>query len=189
MKQAILSVEGVSKSFGGLRALDQVNIELKQGQIKALVGPNGAGKTTLFNMITGVDFANEGTVKFKGKDITGLAPYKVNQFGLARTFQILRLFENLTALENAKVGCHRWTEVGWIRGCLRTPKVHSEEKNVEEKSLQCLEKVGLTKVAHQSAGKLPLGQRKLLEVARALASDPALLLLDEPAAGLNDSET
>lgn len=189
MSQNILTISNVSKHFGGLKAVDNVNLEIKKGQIKALVGPNGAGKTTLFNLITGADFPNSGTVKFSGEDITSLPPHKVNSLGIARTFQILRLFGKLTALENAKIGCHRWTHVGPLHGCLRTPRVRQEEELVNQKAEECLEKVGLSRIAHQLAGNLPLGQRKLLEVARALASNPELLLLDEPAAGLNDSET
>lgn len=189
MNQDILTVNNISKHFGGLMAVSNVNLEVKKGQIKALVGPNGAGKTTLFNLITGAYIPNSGTVNFAGKDITSLPPYKVNSLGIARTFQILRLFGKLTALENAKIGCHRWTNTGPFRGCLRTPRVRKEEELVNQKAEECLEKVGLSKVAHQLAANLPLGQRKLLEVARALASDPELLLLDEPAAGLNDRET
>lgn len=189
MEQAILTINNVSKHFGGLMAVDKVNLEIKKGQIKALVGPNGAGKTTLFNLITGTDFPKSGTVKFSGKDITGLPPHKVNQQGIARTFQILRLFGKLTVLENVKIGCHRWTHIGPVRGCLHTPRVRQEEELVTQKAEECLEKVGLGRVAHQLAGNLPQGQRKLLEVARALASNPELLLLDEPAAGLNESET
>ena len=189
MNQDILTVNNISKHFGGLMAVSNVNLEVKKGQIKALVGPNGAGKTTLFNLITGADVPNSGTVNFAGKDITGLPPHKVNSLGIARTFQILRLFGKLTALENVKIGCHRWTHIGPFRGCLRTPQVRKEEELVNQRAEECLAKVGLSKAAHQLAANLPLGQRKLLEVARALASNPELLLLDEPAAGLNDSET
>lgn len=189
MEQAILSINEVSKRFGGLPAVDKVSLRVRKGQIKALVGPNGAGKTTLFNLITGTYPANEGRIEFAGKDITGHQPHMVNSYGLARTFQILRLFDKLTALDNVKIGCHPWTQTGPLGGFFLTPKVRREEELVREKALECLEMVGLTKVAGQLAGNLPLGQRKLLEVARALASQPQLLLLDEPAAGLNDSET
>lgn len=189
MSKIVLSIDGVSKSFGGLQALYRVSIEVQEGQIKALVGPNGAGKTTLFNLITGADSINEGNIKFFDKNITGLRPHEINSLGVARTFQILRLFDKLTTLENVKVGCHRWTKVGLLQGCLRTPKVRREEELVKEKALACLNRVGLAKVVDKLAGNLSLGQRKLLEVARALASEPSLLLLDEPAAGLNDSET
>lgn len=189
MKQALLSINGVSKRFGGLQAVDQVSLQVQKGQIKALVGPNGAGKTTLFNLITGTYLSDHGSIGFSGKDITGSPPHKVNQYGMARTFQILRLFNKLSALENVKVGCHRWTKVGVAHGCLRTAAVRKEEKMINEKSMESLERVGLADSAKQLAGNLPLGKRKLLEVARALASEPELLLLDEPAAGLNDKET
>lgn len=189
MDQVILSIESVSKRFGGLAAIEKVSFKVKEGQIKALVGPNGAGKTTLFNLITGTYAANEGKIEFFNNSIIGQPPHRINELGIARTFQILRLFDNLSALDNVKIGCHRWTKVGPILGCLPVAKVRREEKAVFEKAMACLEEVGLTKVALQVAGQLPLGQRKLLEVARALASQPKLLLLDEPAAGLNDSET
>lgn len=189
MDHVILSIESVSKRFGGLSAIDKVSFRVMKGQIKALVGPNGAGKTTLFNLITGQACANEGKIELFGKSIIGQPPYRINELGIARTFQILRLFDNLSALDNVKIGCHRWTKVGPIIGCLPLAKVRREEKAVSEKAMACLETVGLTKVALQLAGQLPLGQRKLLEVARALAGQPELLLLDEPAAGLNDSET
>lgn len=189
MKQDILSINEVSKRFGGLPAVDKVTLRVGKGQIKALVGPNGAGKTTLFNLITGAYPANEGRIEFAGKDITGHPPHLVNSYGVARTFQILRLFDKLSALDNVKIGCHRWTKTGPVGGFLLTSKVRREEELVREKARSCLEMVGLTKAAGQLAGNLPLGQRKLLEVARALASQPELLLLDEPAAGLNDSET
>lgn len=189
MNQAILSVNDISKSFGGLKALRNLSVQVKKGQIKALVGPNGAGKTTLFNLITGVNSLDEGSITFGEKNLRGLPPHKVNHLGLARTFQILRLFDKMSALENVKVGCHRWTKVGPVHGCLRTSKVRKEELLVTEKAMECLESVGMARLANQVAGNLTLGQRKLLEVARALACKPELLLLDEPAAGLNDSET
>lgn len=189
MNKVVLSIKGVSKHFGGLTALEQVSMDVFEGQIKAVVGPNGAGKTTLFNLITGVYTPDMGSIEFNGKNVKGLPPHNINKLGLVRTFQSLRLFDKLTALDNVKVGCHRWTKVGLSSGIFRTSKVQHEEEQVKHHALSCLEKVGLVKIANQYAGNLPLGQRKLLEVARALASKPSLLLLDEPAAGLNDSET
>lgn len=188
MGQVILSVESVSKWFGGLAAIDNVSFKLMSGQIKALVGPNGAGKTTLFNLITGMYAASSGTIEFGSKGILGLPPHRINGLGIARTFQLLRLFDELSALDNVKIGCHRWTRVGPLCGLLPLAKVRREEEAVTERAMVCLETVGLTHLALQAAGQLPLGQRKLLEVARALATQPQLLLLDEPAAGLNETE-
>ncbi|MBI4321143.1 MAG: ABC transporter ATP-binding protein [Chloroflexi bacterium] len=185
----MLEVDKLNVFFGGLRAVSDVSFGVKRGQIKAIIGPNGAGKTTVFNAITGVYRPSAGTVKFKGADVTGFKTTAIVERGLARTFQIVRLFQELTVLENVMVGLHRRGRAGLFDSMLHLPRVRAEERSFRESSWQKLAFVGLTGMANELAGALPFGQQRLLEIARCLASGPDLLLVDEPAAGLNDAET
>jgi branched-chain amino acid transport system ATP-binding protein len=185
---SLLRLENVTQRFGGLLALDAVSLEVAAGGVTAVIGPNGAGKTTLFNAISGFRAPSEGRVKFGGEDITGLRPELVALRGLVRTFQLVQLFETLTVLENVKVGRHLATS-GGLLSALMPLRAHGIEAQVEETSRALLRKVGLEDQAQTLASSLPYGQKRLLEIARALAAEPKLLLLDEPAAGLNRGET
>jgi ABC-type branched-subunit amino acid transport system ATPase component/ABC-type branched-subunit amino acid transport system permease subunit len=184
----LLKVEGVSVDFGGLRAVNEVSITVRQGQIVALIGPNGAGKTTLFNVISRLQRPSGGRVLLGHDDITGLSPAASARLGMARTFQNLRVFENMDVLENVLVGCHQHERAGLIAGGLGLPKQRREEKASRVRALDALRLVGLEEHARQPAASLPYGQQRLVEIARALASEPRLLLLDEPAAGMNAAE-
>jgi len=186
--EELLEVEGVSVDFGGLRAVSQVSMTVRTGQIVALIGPNGAGKTTLFNVISRLQRASEGRVRFAGVDITDKSPAATARLGMARTFQNLRIFENMDVLENVLVGCHRHEKAGLIAGGLGLPGQRREEKASRVRAMDALRLVGLDGAAHQPAASLPYGQQRLVEIARALASEPQLLLLDEPAAGMNAPE-
>ncbi|MBE3554896.1 MAG: ABC transporter ATP-binding protein, partial [Thermicanus sp.] len=185
----LLSLSHVSKSFGGIEALKEITLTVNEGEIAALIGPNGAGKTTLFNLITGIFPPTSGEIRFAGELINGLPPFKITEKGIARTFQNIRLFGHLSALENVKVGCHVRTEAGFFASLFRTPKQRREEKEVEERSRELLRFVGLEDVAHIRADALSYGEQRRLEIARALATSPKLLLLDEPAAGMSERET
>jgi len=184
-----LKIEKVKKSFGGVQALRGVSFEVRRGQIKALIGPNGAGKTTLFHIVTGVEKPNSGVVYFKGERIDGRRPDEVVRMGIARTFQNVQPFAGMTVLENVMTGRHRLIRSGAFRTLLRTRFMRSEEGKVRDEAMQFLEFVGLADCASQDALDLPFGRQRLLELARALATEPELLLLDEPAAGLNTRET
>jgi branched-chain amino acid transport system ATP-binding protein len=184
----ILQLENVSRRFGGLVAVDAVSLDVPANGITAIIGPNGAGKTTLFNVISGFLTPSAGRMIFCGRDITGLPPETVAQGGLVRTFQLVHLFENLTVLENVKVGRHLHTQGGLLSALMRFRSAHTEA-DVEKASLALLEQVGLVPQRDLPAGVLPYGRKRLLEIARALAAEPKLLLLDEPAAGLNRNET
>ncbi len=185
----MLTVSNLSKGFGGVQAISNLSFEVREGEIFSVIGPNGAGKTTLFNMITGLYIPDHGEIRFQGRDVTALPPYKIAAFGIARTFQNLQIFLNMTTLENVMVGCHLRTSSGFIAAAFRTPKVLREERRVRQWAMEVLERCGLADLAPAKADSLPYGVMKRLEIARALASNPRLLLLDEPAAGLNDSET
>ena len=184
----ILELKQISKFFGGLRALSDINIGVQAGTITALIGPNGAGKSTIINVITGVHAPSEGEVLFNGANICGLARHKLVEKGLARTFQLTKMFHGMSVLENVMVGGHHWARQGVVPIVLNRKAVRREEEEIHDCALEMLRLVGLEKVAHESAGNLPHGQQRLLEVARSLATRPKLILLDEPAAGLNGNE-
>jgi branched-chain amino acid transport system ATP-binding protein len=185
----LLEAVGMRKEFGGLVAVSSVDFTIPEGAIVSLIGPNGAGKTTFFNMITGVYKPTQGIVVFDGTDITGKPPHAVTERGIGRTFQNIRLFQDMTALENVLVGMHCRLKSGIIGGVLRTPKVRREEKDAEERALDLLDYCSLGRQSGNYARNLPYGDQRRLEVARALATEPKLLLLDEPTAGMNPQET
>ncbi len=190
----VLDVTQLSMDFGGLRAVNAVDLAIAQGQIVALIGPNGAGKTTFFNCITGIYSPTQGDihVQFPGgcrTRLNGLKPNRVTEQGLARTFQNVRLFPSMTSLENVMIGCHCRTRAGILGAILRGPTTRCEEDRIVEKSYDLLKRVGLEKVWREQAKNLPYGAQRRLEIARALATDPRLLMLDEPAAGMNPHET
>jgi branched-chain amino acid transport system permease protein len=184
----ILEVRSVSKAFGGLQVLHDISFFIVPGTIKAFIGPNGAGKTTMFNMICGFIHPDSGSVLFKGKDVTGMAPNKIAGMGMGRTFQITRVFKNLSLKQNVLVGTHLKAKGGFFKDGLSFPGTLKREHELEEWCMSCLDLVGLSAQSELPAGDLPLGQQKLLMIARALAGEPKLLLIDEPAAGLNDVE-
>ncbi|OFW60577.1 MAG: hypothetical protein A2133_12015 [Actinobacteria bacterium RBG_16_64_13] len=186
---ALLNIEGVSKRFGGLDALREVSFAVHQGQIKALIGPNGAGKTTLFNVASGSYRPTEGRVLFAGVDVTGQAPHRICRMGLGRTFQRSLVFDDMSLLENVAVGRYSRTKAGVISATLSLPLHRREERETLKAAHDALRRVGLDERGEEAAENLPMGERHLLEIARALAAEPRLLLLDEPAAGLNDQES
>jgi len=185
---ALLEVENVRRRFGGLVAVDGVSFAVTAGQIKAIIGPNGAGKTTLFNMISGLLSLDAGRIAFKGRAITGFQPYQVARAGISRTFQDPSLFSRMNVLENVMVGRHSRTRCESFQCCLRFPGQRREEAGIREAAQAHLEYVGLAHRAASSAGALAFGERRMVELARALATEPELLLLDEPASGLNTRE-
>ncbi|WP_126428013.1 ABC transporter ATP-binding protein [Brevibacillus marinus] len=185
----LLELSNVGKSFGGITALRDVTFAVAEGEIVGLIGPNGAGKTTIFNMITGIFPPSSGQIHFQGSPLADIPPHKITGLGIARTFQNIRLFGHMTALENVKVGCHTWTRAGFWSSLFRTRRQREEERTIQEKAEELLAFVGLTDVADVRADTLAYGQQRRLEIARALATQPKLLLLDEPAAGMIESET
>ncbi len=193
-KHKLLEVKGLTMDFGGLRAVDNVSLDIHEGEIAALIGPNGAGKTTFFNCVTGIYNPTKGDILLhpKGKKtrrLNGLKPNKVTEMGLARTFQNIRLFPDMTVLENVMIGRHCRTKAGIFRAIVRDKGVRKEEQQIVESSYHFLEKVGLTNFADEFSKNLPYGAQRRLEIARAMATNPSLLLLDEPAAGMNPQET
>ncbi|MDE7013902.1 MAG: ABC transporter ATP-binding protein [Kineothrix sp.] len=186
---SLLEVRNLTISFGGLRAVDDFNIEIKKGQLYGLIGPNGAGKTTVFNLLTGVYKPDEGIIRLEEKDITGLKTIDINKTGIARTFQNIRLFKDLTVLDNVKVGLHNHYHYSTIEGIFRLPKYYKVEKAMDERAMELLKVFELDGEADYLASNLPYGKQRKLEIARALATEPKLLLLDEPAAGMNPNET
>ena len=186
---ALLEVRGVSKRFGGVHAVKDVSFSVRKGTVKALIGPNGAGKTTLFNLVSGVVAPDAGTVLFRGEPIQGSPPHRIAALGLSRTFQHIRLFAHMTALENVKVGVHVRSRAGFLAGMLHLPRTWREEREIEGRAREALEFLGIAELAGAEATSLSYGQQRAVELARARASEPELLLLDEPAAGLNMRET
>ncbi len=186
---SVFEAKSVTMQFGGLRAVSDVSLHIDADEIVALIGPNGAGKTTFFNLMTGIYKATEGSVAFKGHELGGLKSHKVCGLGIARTFQNIRLFANMTTLENVMVGRHSRTNAGPLQAVLRTPRFKREEEHTIQESLKWLQFVGLSDKANELAKNLPYGEQRKLEIARALATEPSLILLDEPAAGMNPQES
>lgn len=185
----VLELKNITKNFGGISALTDVSFQINEGEIFGLIGPNGAGKTTLFNVITNMFPPTSGEIRFLGEKISGLKPHKITDKGICRTFQNIRLFSQMSVLENVLVGGHCRSKSGVINSVLRTKSQRKEETNSLETALELLELVGLSKFQDSIAENLAYGQQRRLEIARALASNPKLLLLDEPAAGMNETET
>ncbi len=185
----LLEVEGLSKSFGGVTAIADLYFEVPEHQVYSVIGPNGAGKTTLFNMLSGIYTPDEGGIRFQSQDIIGLRPHRVAGLGVSRTFQNLQMFFNMSVLDNVKVGCHLRTHSRIWSAAFRLPSIFREERQAEQWALEALSFCDLDDFVGQDASALPYGVLKRLEIARALAAKPRLLLMDEPAAGLNDTET
>lgn len=186
---ALLEVKNLGISFGGLRAVDDFEVSIKKGQLYGLIGPNGAGKTTVFNLLTGVYKPSEGIIKLDAHNITGLKTIEINKAGIARTFQNIRLFKDLSVIDNVKAGLHNHYKYSTFEGVLRLPNYFKTEKAMNERAMELLKVFELNEEADYLAANLPYGKQRKLEIARALATEPKLLLLDEPAAGMNPNET
>lgn len=184
----VLEIKDLSKNFGGLKAVSGFELTLEENEIVGLIGPNGAGKTTVFNLITGIFPVSSGSIKFMGQDILGMKPFRINQLGIARTFQNIRLFKQCTVLENVRTVFHPKVKYGLLDSFLHTPRYSAEEERITAKSFELLKTMNLDDRAQMTATNLPYGDQRRLEIARALAGEPKLLLLDEPAAGMNPSE-
>ncbi len=185
----MLKIEHVTKIFGGLKALDDVSFSIAAGEITGIIGPNGAGKTTLFNVVTGIYRPTSGKIFYEGKDITGFPPEKLASLSMVRTFQGIELFSQMTVLENVMVGLHTKSQSGIIASALKLPGHLREERRIRERAASWLEFAGITDLASTEAANLPFGKGRLLEIARAMAMEPHIILMDEPAAGLNSRET
>lgn len=188
-KKTVLEIRGLGIDFGGLTAVNDLDMDVYENEIYGLIGPNGAGKTTVFNMLTKVYQPSRGTIVLDGQDMAKLDPVEANMAGVARTFQNIRLFSNLSVLDNVKTGMHNSINYNLVTSILRLPKYYKEEKEADERALAILDVFGLKEEAETIAGNLPYGAQRRLEIARALATEPKLLLLDEPAAGMNPQET
>ena len=186
---ALLEVKNLSIAFGGLKAVDNFQISIDKGQLYGLIGPNGAGKTTVFNLLTGVYKPDAGSIELNGINVTGRKTTEINQSGIARTFQNIRLFKDLSVLDNVKAGLHNQYRYSTAAGIFRLPRYYKTEKKMDEKAMELLKVFGLEEEAETLADNLPYGKQRKLEIARALATKPKLLLLDEPAAGMNPNET
>ncbi len=184
----MLSVQGVSKTFGGLTAVANFQLELPTGGLQALIGPNGAGKTTCFNLLTGIYRPDTGNIVLDGQTLVGKKPYAIAACGMSRTFQNIRLFKELSVIDNVKVGCHLRASESMLSAILRTPKAVSAEREMTQRAGRLLEIFGLSAVANAPAASLPYGDQRRLEIARAIATEPKVLLLDEPVAGMNSHE-
>ncbi|MBC7251781.1 MAG: ABC transporter ATP-binding protein [Anaerolineae bacterium] len=186
--KVVLEITGLTKFFGGLRAVHNFDVTIQEGELVGLIGPNGAGKTTIFNMITGLYSVSAGDIKFKGQSIVGMEPHAITQLGIARTFQNIRLFPNLTVLDNVRIAYHPHAGYNMVESILRTGRFGSREKELTDQALDFLAVFGLQDRYNEIASSLPYGEQRKLEIARALAAEPKLLLLDEPAAGMNPGE-
>ncbi len=189
MNAPFLHVEKLTKQFGGVLAVNDTSFTVEQGEIFAVIGPNGAGKTTLLNMISGVLPSTSGRIRLKSQNITGQPPYRIARAGITRTFQNLEIFKNMSVIENAMTGAHIRLKTGLLGAGFRLPGVFKEERETAGLAMKCLEQVGIAHLAYEKAETLPYGNQRLLEIARASASGPAMILLDEPMAGLNAQET
>ena len=186
---ALLEVKNLGISFGGLKAVNEFQVTIEKGSLYGLIGPNGAGKTTIFNLLTGVYKPDEGIILLDGENIVGKKTIDINKAGIARTFQNIRLFKDLSVLDNVKAGLHNHYNYSTLEGIFRLPKYYKVEKAMDEKAMELLDVFGLAEEAHTLASNLPYGKQRKLEITRALATEPKLLLLDEPAAGMNPNET
>ncbi len=186
---ALLEISNLSIQFGGLRAVDDLNLQIKKGELYGLIGPNGAGKTTVFNLLTGEYKPTTGIIKLMNEDITGKSPIEINKAGIARTFQNIRLFKDQSVLDNVKIGLHNQYKYSTAAGILRLPSYFKKEKEMNEKAMELLKVFNLDQEADTLSSNLPYGKQRKLEIARAMATNPKLLLLDEPAAGMNPNET
>jgi branched-chain amino acid transport system ATP-binding protein len=185
----ILKVTNLAKSFGGIKAVKDVSVTVEENSISAIIGPNGAGKTTLFNLLTGIYKADAGRIEFEGRSLIGMSPNKINAAGITRTFQNIRLFSGMTVIENVMVGCHSRVKVSLFDTIFRTSAFHAQESNIRARAFEMLDFVGLMDKANELSRNLPYGDQRRIEIARALASQPKLILFDEPTAGMNPNES